>query len=589
MSRREKRLAIALMTVAVLILAGRYAKPVFIDPLFNTEQVRIAQRELDAVITEHDDREAELREKYEGYVQRTKSTKPDDVRDDLYDCISGLVRDAKLRRPVITPKEPRPIDKRSNVVTIQISMSAIGSFRQSIDFIRRFYRIPYIARFNSLKMEPTSARQRTGHDEVKLTGEIEVLVLPEEKLLDLKIGKQPDYIRKYAISKISDLNTWKPFTPYETPATPPPPPPPPPNDDFKTPSPPPPPPGPPQWDDGSEWLIRMVMRYGVDEVRLSNIVDESAMHVALGEEFDGGTLVLVSALGVVNFKEDFGYYVYPLGQYVSDAIALQDADEWPEIQVAMLQYFDAEDRRNAIEDAERKAHEAKRKAMGEITAGSDAADDFVGPPGEDNGREDSGEGDAGEGDAGREDDGVDSDVNSDGLVSAKSLLEKFGLGGDDGDAETNRADADSNGVESDGVESDGVESDGVESGGIESDLGDSGSVWPDPTSTGLRGQSKDQMQPTAVDGVKSNAGSKRSNVSKGRRTTRRSFRSRRTPTSQSATNESGTTDLGTNDLGTNEESISKSGKDRSDKSQSGSANRGRADQGDEAQDQTDPQ
>ncbi|GJM25388.1 MAG: hypothetical protein DHS20C16_18030 [Phycisphaerae bacterium] len=490
MSQREKRLGIAFITVAMLILAGRYAKPVFIDPLFNTEQVRIAQRELDAVIEDHDKLEAQLSEKYAGYIQRTKTTKPDDARDDLYDCISGLVRDAKLRQPVITPKEPRPIDKRSKVVTIQISMSAIGSFRQSVDFVRRFYRIPYIARFNSLKLEPTSARQRQRHDEVKLTGEIEVLVLPDEELLDFKVGKQPDYILKYAMKNITKLKSWKPFTPYEKPAPPTPPPPGPEKDKKHTPPPPPPPTGPPHWDDASEWMLKMVMRYGVDEIRLSNIVDESTIHVALGEEFDGGTLVLVSALGVVSFKEDYGYYVYPLGQYVSDAIALQDADDWPEIQVAMLQYFDAEDRRNAIEDAERKAQDAKRQAM---VIPEPVDDAFVGPPDE-----------------------TANDIphaTSNGVVSAKSLMKQMGI-------DRNNPDVGSNGVDSNGAAAADKRFEAVP---------------PDATTSGIRKETKTQMQPPLPEGVKSKAGSNGSEDTKGRRGMPRSFRSRSNPNSKTAT------------------------------------------------------
>ncbi len=480
MNQREKRLLIAFMSVAVIGLAAKYAKPVLIDPLLNSpQQVRIAQRQLDDVAEEHDELEAKLRDKYISYVERTKTTNPDDARDDLYDCISGLVRDAKLRQPVITPKDPRPIEKRSNVYTIQISMSAIGSFRQSIDFVRMFYRIPYIARFNSLKLEPTSARQRRGHDEVKLTGEIEVLVLPDEKSLDLKIGKQPDFIKKFSIKQLTQLKNWKPFTPYQKPT------PPSPKDKIKksTPTPPPPPPkppGPPEWPDASEWMLKMVLRYGVDEVRLANIADDSTMHVAVGEEFDGGTLVLVTALGVVNLKEDYGYYVYPLGQYVSDAIPLGDADDWPEIQVAMLQYFDEEDRRIAIEEAERDAQAAKRRAMGIVD--DDAEDEFVGPPDEE------------------ADDDAD-EATSNGM-SVEDVLAQMGL-------DIEAPDGGSNGVESDEDSPDVVDQ--------------------DTTSTGLAEESEADVQPPSPGGVKTKAGSNGSNDIKGRRRTPRSFRSRSTP------------------------------------------------------------
>ncbi len=499
MNQREKRLLIAFISVAVLGLGWKFGKPI-VDPLFNTdEQINFARGDLDALIEEHDKLEADLRKKYAGYISRTKTTKPEDARDDLYDCISKLVGKAKLREPRISPKEPRTIDKRSKVVTITVSVSAMGSFRQCVDFVRLFYRIPYIARFNSLKFEPTSARQRKGHDEVKLAGEIEVLVLPDEKLLELKTGKQPDYIKKYSINNLAKLNSWKPFTPYEKPT---PPPAPKTNRPSPTPTPPPRPQGPPQWDDGSEWLLKMVMRYGVDEVRLSNIVDESTIHIAEGEEFDGGTLVLVSALGVVSFKEDHGYYVYPLGQYVSDAIPLQDANDWPEIQVAMLQYFDAEDRRIAIEEAERKATEARRKALGAVDGDDESEDDFVGPPSDVA--------------------GVDQDANSDGLATAKSLLEQMGIAGTNRMTAPDGTDTGSNGIELDATDED-------------TDVPDATSNGLNEQSGGSKKQSGQSLQPSSGSGVETNAGKKSSNETKGRRTTPRSFRSRRTPGIKTAT------------------------------------------------------
>lgn len=376
MNARERKLLIAFISVAVVIFGWRFGGPLLIDPLFNSDDlIADAQRELDDIQAEYDEFEAKLRKQYDTFVIRTKSVKPDDVRDDLYECINDLVMQSKLRKAKITPKEP-DIDKRSKVATIRISINAEGRFRQCVDFVQRFYKIPYIARINTLKMTPTSARQKQAHDEVKLEGEIEVLVLPKEKLFDTPKGEQPKIIKdKYAEKKLlSKLKSWKPFTPYQkkTPR----PSPTPRQDRTPRPSPTPTPDlGPPSWDDGVQWVLRMVMRYGVDEVRLTNTADESTIHVAVGEEFDGGELVLVSALGVVSFKEDHGYYVYPLGTRVSESIRLEDADDWPEIQVAMIGYFKAEDRRIARDQAE-----AKRQAETRADALGEALGDAMGPP-----------------------------------------------------------------------------------------------------------------------------------------------------------------------------------------------------------------
>lgn len=369
MNERERKLLIAFISVAVVGLGARYGRTLLLDPLLNSDKmVADAQGDLDAIQTEYDDYEATLRKKYDTFVIRTKSARPDEVRDDLYDCISNLVLKSKLKKAKITPKVP-DIDKRSKVATIRISITAEGRFRQCVDFIQRFYKIPYIARFNSIKLNPTSARQKQGHDEVKFDGEIEVLVLPEEKLFDAPKGAQPKTIKgKYVEAKLlTKVKSWKPFTPYQK-KTPPPTPTTKPRTPWPSPTPT-PDMGPPSWDDGSQWVLRMVMRYGVDEVRLTNTADDSTIHIAVGEEFDGGELILVSALGVVSFKEDYGYYVYPLGTRVSDAIPLGEADDWPEIQVAMIGYFKDEDRR-----IEKEIAKAKQQA--------DAWDDTLGPPAE---------------------------------------------------------------------------------------------------------------------------------------------------------------------------------------------------------------
>ena len=50
MNQREKRLLIAMISVAVVGFGAKYAKPVFIDPLFNTDDlIRRAQNELDDI------------------------------------------------------------------------------------------------------------------------------------------------------------------------------------------------------------------------------------------------------------------------------------------------------------------------------------------------------------------------------------------------------------------------------------------------------------------------------------------------------------------------------------------------------------
>jgi hypothetical protein len=90
-------------------------------------------------------------------------------------------------------------------------------------------------------------------------------------------------------------------------------------------------------------VLRACSGYGIDEVLLVNVVENSREYVAVGDRMDGGELVLVDAWGAVVHKstdeKDFGYYVYPIGDFLAGAMKLEEAAKSPELQFRMRQYL----------------------------------------------------------------------------------------------------------------------------------------------------------------------------------------------------------------------------------------------------------
>ena len=226
-------------------------------------------------------------------------------------------------------------------------------------------------RLVSLKLTPTHPGQKAAiHDEVKLDAEIEAIALPAKEGFGKPTGDRPGQLVKHKVRDLSRLRKWRPFTPYVEPDRPTPTP-----TAVATPRPTPTPKppvekGPPVDPDASDKLLKMVLRYGVDEVLIEQISDHDSYYVALGEELDCGELVLVHARGAVvhkgNDQKDYGHFVYPLGYTLDLCIPLLEADEWPEIQIAMEHHF--ADRR------EREKAQAQIESLRDLLIGEAASD-----------------------------------------------------------------------------------------------------------------------------------------------------------------------------------------------------------------------
>lgn len=397
MNPREKKLAIAFGGVLALGLMAKYVVPGLKDTLGTGQRIESARAELEEVLAERDDLEDRLQRRYAEYVRRTGSTDPDAVYQAVSPQISKLITASGANTNASVKYSDPTIDRKTGVAYITLSVTANGTMAQCVEFVRSVYRLPYLIRFNSVKFSPTQRLQHKSDDNVKLDAEIEIAIPPKEELLGNPRGEQPDTVDPIKLDPTLVAN-WRPFNPYVEPT---PPPTPPVIDEeplVQAPPTPPPPAGPPEDPNAASQFLRMVISYGVDEVLIEDRARQTTDYIGVGDMLDAGKLVLVHALGAVVHKEDngqdFGYWVYPIGQSLVRRTRLQDAGEWPEIQVAMLEYLRRQEQlreeqtpvgppapgRDELGDAGRA--ELPPLDQNAATAGATSAllEEFVGPP-----------------------------------------------------------------------------------------------------------------------------------------------------------------------------------------------------------------
>lgn len=382
MNKRERTLLIGLVTVGGLGVTYTLVYPKVIRPLFDVStdiaDAKAKQAELEEELLRFDVDTV----RYKDYVQRTGGTDANRVKDEFYARLNDLIKQTNLEKGRVSPRPPS-VD-RSSLQKLNFSINAEGTWDDVVQFIRRFYELPHVAQFTDLKLSPAGTR-RTARDRVKISGTIEVLVLPKIRdvgNIDGQSGTDEGERIKYVLADASPL-TRQPFLEYQEPR---PPRPKPQLTVAEGPEEPETPPGPNvELDpDRTQKVIPVIW----DSVGVRNLRQkDETQWLDLGDRLDGGEIVLVHPLGVVVRRPD-GEFVYPLGRRLSAAIKLEDATAFPEIQVAMGVYVEEEDEEPAEQDADLEPASAAGwddwrrllRPRGRMLGGSVDDADLCGPP-----------------------------------------------------------------------------------------------------------------------------------------------------------------------------------------------------------------
>ncbi|MCH7871170.1 MAG: hypothetical protein IID33_05670 [Planctomycetes bacterium] len=164
---------------------------------------------------------------------------------------------------------------------------------------------------------------------------------------------------------------------------------PPPERKVEAPPPPPPPPVVKRWKDGQHMQLRMAVLASSEagetgEMAVYNKRIKQMKFYGVGDDFDGGELVYVHPTGAVA-RRSKRYFIYPIGFFASEDVAIDDADELFSLDYPRLvQMADWMKRRDEAKTAAEAGPEAKADAPAAKVAkkapGKPPVDDVVAAP-----------------------------------------------------------------------------------------------------------------------------------------------------------------------------------------------------------------
>ncbi|MCP4245452.1 MAG: hypothetical protein GY778_00230 [bacterium] len=350
MNPREKKLAGGMAVVVVVAVFGKVVYPMTIKPLFDVSK-QIADLETELYdVQEEEAAFDEVLLQYKNFVARTGGTDTKAVRNRVHKQLDTLLEQAALAEPGVTPRNPSR-DRKTGLQTMAFGLSGEGSLAAVIDLLRQCYELPYMARFNDLKLTPVIVKRsaRKGNSRagaksggngdkgrVRLSATLEVMVLPADKrarrLLDLDSLEQPTKVRKHSGERLAMIWERDPFSEYVKPVVKPTP---------RKPDPIPKPetkpevklePPPDRGDRDARYkTVAMALKYGRDELLITNSRRKTQQYITTGEELDGGELIAVHPYGGI-VRKDNGDYFYEVGTLLSEAMLVVLADDYPAIQ-----------------------------------------------------------------------------------------------------------------------------------------------------------------------------------------------------------------------------------------------------------------
>lgn len=351
MNKREKILAIIVLVGGGGAGLWRFAVPAVREYVFavGEENERLVNERDDLL----DDLEAivETQQVYRELLERTGGTDAIEVQNAVKARLDELIGASRFTKQTLTPRSPTDyrapgVRKKSGIKRVVFGFKADGTLRSMIDFLESFYELPYIAQVTELKLSPIArSRGRNKNSEtVRMTAKIETLILPLHPVGEVNpelLNQPPDHVkhggRRYAM--IADRD---PFNEYVKPK----PPQPRKKDPPKTvatvtrPPPPPPPPQPVGDRDRTRKFVRMVLSYGdeangIDEVYVYNSKDQTKEYVRVGDQLDGGEVMLVHPLGPVTHRKNGDRWFYPVGKLLSESVKFEETGEvrdvYPEV------------------------------------------------------------------------------------------------------------------------------------------------------------------------------------------------------------------------------------------------------------------
>ncbi len=325
MKAREKKLLIGFAAVVGVVVVSRLA-PNLGSAFDYTKRIADAREELEdleKIQSQFQDDQA----RYAEYVARTGGTDPRAVEHQVKPRIDALIAACNLDRPSVAPKSNS--DGKTKITTVKFSILAEGTWPDALRFVRELHELPAVAQCTSLKLQPATRRLR--EDKVKIDADLEVTVLPGMKAAGaIETGDPPDVIIRHNdpnLLAMAEPPFWPPVPVLHQPSTPTGP-----DDNDQGP----PAPLEPRDPLRHEKFITMAWTYGPGEVTIASRVNTTLREVKyVGDDLDGGSIILVHPLGAVTRRDNGAEEFYPTGERLADCVPVEIATAYPEILIGV--------------------------------------------------------------------------------------------------------------------------------------------------------------------------------------------------------------------------------------------------------------
>jgi len=310
-----------------LLVVYQVVNRAFVKPLAELNQNIAKQRRELAKYKRLPMLEAKYKRRWRELAHRALGRDAPTVQARFGDEITKLLKASGLTHWSCRPTPPKPLERKSKLQRVSFMVSAEGSLKNVVEFLRRFYERPFLARISSLSLDPKGGRSGAG---LKMNARLETLVLPEMPqvgrvaVLSTNPSSQPTRKRYAADDPQAYAMIWQKelLSRYEPPK---PPPPVAKKNNKKPPAGGNKPARPPRsrTDSRSAIVVMAVASYpGVQEVVTYNTKTKQETVYRVGDptkdRMDDGRLVLVHPLGAVVRKGQTDYF-YPVGSTFAEA------------------------------------------------------------------------------------------------------------------------------------------------------------------------------------------------------------------------------------------------------------------------------
>ncbi len=222
MDRNARILAGLFGGCVIYALYAAVARPRWIEPLLTIdERIEGRTEELDKLeATEDEVYQAKL--EYRDFLDRIGSFDDVKVKNDIRNRLNELIARYKLQGSSTSPTEGRA-DRNTHVVTMHVTVSAVGTLESAIGFLRDVSELPHVLRVGTVSLYPAgSSRKRKGKNKkaerVNIRVPIELMVLPQQRILGERLTdedlKQPDVWVRHEDRDYAAIWKGTPFTEY---------------------------------------------------------------------------------------------------------------------------------------------------------------------------------------------------------------------------------------------------------------------------------------------------------------------------------------------------------------------------------------